>query len=258
MKKQFLILCLLALTVACGGAASSDSSGNTDNSANTSQTDNTLGTKLNLTYNFKIQVSDSGGVHEPYVFPQEYTTPLYVKSNGTVTLRAKDYPRMVLRICPTSSARSDCDIKVNTDDDIGSGIDLTLDLCGINNSHSQCGDGDTTNFAGLLASDGSLTINAVAVRVRVFYLNNDGPTGYSASDTATGFVSDLPRITASIRTNPDIISGGLKAFGQKVTDTDITLIAGGVIPSDMPDLGDASYIVTMEGIFDEAPLDLII
>lgn len=255
MFKKLSILCLCFALFSCGGGSGSSSSDSdtTPDDPNAS----VLGQRLTLSYKFTIQFSDEQGIQNPFEFPKTYATPVYVSTDGIVTLRARDFPKMVLRICPQGSPRNDCDVYVETDDqDIGSGVDLVLDLCGINNSHSQCGLNDGSRFTGTLSDDGSFNIRSIAVRVRLFNLN-DGPNGTTASSAATGIIADLPRIVTTIQTDPSVRFGGITGVGEKIEDTLVTLVAGGVIPAKMPELGGASYVVTLDGSFSQAPLDFL-
>ena len=252
-NRSIISMIVLACFISACGASGSNNSAE-DPTPNI--TPASLGTKVNLTYNFQIQLAEGKTIHDPYVFPKEYTVPLYVQDNGSVSLRARDFPKMVLRICPTGTPRTDCDVTITSDDqDLGTGLDMVMDLCGINNPHSGCGSADGTIFSGKLIDDGSLSISGIAVRVRIFHLN-EGPNGNTALATSSGFIADLPRITATVQTT-DIITSTLKAYGEKILGKDISLTAGGVIPANMPELGDSSYVVTMEGSFDQEPLPLL-
>lgn len=259
MIKKLCLIFTLAGFISCGSSGGDSSTTGTDNTpsnASENQNNSAIGTKLNLSYNFQIQIADENGINTPYSFPKNYTAPLYINSEGSVTIKAREFPKMVLRICPKGSVNS-CDIYINsTDTDLGNGLDLVLDLCGFSKSHAECGPNDGTTFSGSLTDNGSLSISGIAVRVRVFNLDG-GPNGNTASVTAGGFISDMPRITVSLKTNPDISINGLHAFGNEVSDRDVTLIGGGVIPANMPELGSASYVITLDGTFNQAPLDLL-
>lgn len=253
MKNIFVSLTLLLLA-ACGG--SSSNSGGSDTPNPSTNDNSSLGTLTHLAYDFSIQLERSGKKTTTFDFPSTYSVPLRIKSTGQVSLLTREFPRMVLRVCPVDSTRKDCDIKVDaSEDSIGTGADLVMDLCGIGRAHENCGDDDPTVVTGILSSSGSLTVSSMPVRLRVFFLSGS-TNGITATDRDPGIFGDMPRIVASIRTGV-ATSGPLTAQGMPVIDTEITLVAGGLLPNSLPELGGYGYVATMNGSFDNPPLDIL-
>lgn len=248
-KYLFLPICLLVLSCSSGGSDSSNQNNDDDVDANVSA----LGSQVVLSYEFEgALVGDDLNVTLP--FPDTYSMPLYIQDSGSVSLRAKDLPRMVLRICDSSTTRSDCDMEL---DDIDLDVDLVFDACGeqTDTDHSDCGDSDSTIYTGSLSSDGTLFINAIAMRIRVFAVTSS-LDGYSASDTDEGLLPDLERITVKITTG-SVSSGGLSDTGSPISNKQVTLVSAGIIPDDMTMVAGASYLGVVDGTFNIDPLSLI-
>jgi hypothetical protein len=254
MNKGLSVWVLALFAIACGGGGEDGTDLPPDSSSNVSA--NGLGETAFLTFHFTVQVSDSvsSAVPPRLTFPATYVAPFHVKPNGDVSLVAKEFPPMVLRICPTGLLDSFCATYVD-DDRVGDGLDLVMDLCKVGLPHSNCGE-DASIFKGRLTPDGSLFINGIDVRVRVFLLVGDGsgPTGKTARESDGGFIADMPRLTVKVHTDR-AASGKLSADGQKVEDKHVRLVSAGIIPENMPEIGLANYLGIIEGNFTVDPLD---
>lgn len=256
MTIRSLMLFLVLTTAACG---SSGSDSKVDLGAGPQVS--ALGSAAPFTFTFKTTTSYNGGIVD-LDFREIYSVPLYVKSDGEVSLLAREFPRMVVRICQPSSTDPSCDVLID-DSRVGDGVDLVMDLCGEGIDNADCGPKDGTMYEGSVNADGHLVVTALDVRIRVFLLGGTGPDGHEALVTAGGLLPDLPRLKVVVQTDPDIKTGALIATGSrvKVNSTDLkaeaTLVAGGVIPDNMQVLSGAYYTSTMTGTFDVNPLGLL-
>lgn len=250
--RKYLFLPFVLLLISCSSGDSNSSNQNDDEDVDPNVS-SALGTKVVLSYEFEgALVGDDLNVTLP--FPDTYSMTLYIQDTGTVSLRAKDLSRMVLRICDSSTTRSDCDMEL---DDIDLDVDLVFDACGeqADTGHNDCGDDDSTIYTGSLDSDGSLFINAIAMRIRIFAVTSS-LDGYSASDTDEGLLPNLERITVKITTG-SVSSGGLSDAGSPVSNKQVTLVSAGIVPDDMTLVSGASYLGVVDGTFDIDPLSLI-
>lgn len=257
-------LCLLILPwlIACGSGGGESGS---DEDIEPDPGVSALGNRLNLRFNFSVQsAQDIVCVTLPcpstttFNFPDEYEVPLYLKATGQLTLRAQDFPRMVLRLCDVETARDDCDYRMD-DNRLTLGADLVMDLCGADRDNAACGNegNDPTLFEGSINAEGRMVITGISVRLRIFLLGTSGPDGFTASDIATGILP-LPHLTVVTQTDPEINTGRLSGMGQRIDENGgVTLVAGGIIPTAMPELGGSHYLSTMTGTFDIDPLPLL-
>lgn len=255
MKKSTLVLSLFlsVLTAACGSSDSSSHHSSEPNFVESPTTINKadLGATTSFTYLFNLKIDAEGDAYDFNInYPQAYTVPMYVQENGKVSLIANEFPKMVYRACSSDTTRSDCDIKY---DDLGSDMDLVIDLCGFDNEDDECGSSDTTVFDGQLTEQGLLSINAVSLRVRIFPTNSSN-NGQTASATDAGFVH-LSRMMIKV-TNSSVESGSLLATGTRLVDSASTLVAAGIIPVDIPLVGGAHYAASLDGNFSIDPLTL--
>lgn len=252
IRKLAIFLLFFTITACAGSGLDEDDEFDEDPDPGLSA----LGSSVKLTYQFSNQLSTDDGDFPEFVYPTEYEATFYIKDDGEVSLRAKDFPRMVLRICPSDTTMTDCDILFDNDA-VSFGIDLVLDLCGDGLDHDDCGDSDPTIFKGTLTSEGRLVIPTIAVRSRIFLVGTSGPDGRTADDTDSGILPTLPRLITVVRTDPAIETGELEGIGERVNDRSVKLVAGGIIPDGMPELGGAHYLSTITGTFDVDPLSFL-
>ena len=248
-KRLIPILCLL-ISTGCGNADSFNRSDNGDDGADISVSE--AGTAVTFTYFFETQLdSDDDLLDFAFPYPHNYSVPLFVQKNGTVTLFARNFPPMVLRICEVAS--SDCDLMF---DDLGiDKIDVVLDSCGRELDDEECGEGDDTAYTGTLSNDGSLTINAISIRVRVFAVTGSSD-GFTADAADTGLIPGMERLVVKVTTGT-VTTGDLAASGSRVNASAVKLVAAGIISDDMPTLGGVHYISSLTGTFDIDPLGLL-
>lgn len=254
---RFILISLALCLAACGGSSDPATDPNPDEENDGSSSNvSALGSVAHLTYQFSTQTATDDGILQ-IDYPETYMTPIYIKPDGGVTLLAREFPRMVLRICPTDTADENCDVKVDLPS-VQQQLDLVFDLCGKDLTHSQCGDdgGDPTTFEGSLSPEGRLVITSIDVRIRVFLIVDGSPNGYSALDTDAGILP-LPRLEVVVQTDPEISTGILSGIGERVSGFNVKLVAGGIIPEEMPELGGAHYLTTMTGTFDVDVLGLL-
>ncbi|MDO8519593.1 MAG: hypothetical protein Q7T11_05460 [Deltaproteobacteria bacterium] len=214
-----------------------------------------MGSPALFTYTF-LSKSTYGEEVVDLIFPETYTVPFYIKPDGQVTVLAREFPKMVLRICPTSSADPLCDVPMDAKG-LGEGVDLVMDVCGEEQGHAECGPKDGSFYEGSLNEEGHLLVAALEVRIRVFLLDGDGPDGFEASVTASGLFPNLPRLKVVMQTDPEIRTGILSGIGSRVAEKAAVLVAGGIIPEGMEALSGEHYLAALDGTFDLKPLDLL-
>ncbi len=252
MKRLFLLTLFLSFLGACATQSTTTTSGGTEGTTDPSIT--ALGTQANLTFTFEIQIkSDSdSSIDFDIPFPSSYTVPLYVDSDGTVSMQAGDFPRMVYRVCKTDSTTSGC---MSNYSGATFDVDVVIDSCGTSVTDTNCGDADGTVYTGILGDDGSIYINALSMRMRLFAATSS-VNGYTATDGNSG-LAVLSRMSVNIST-ANVASGTLSASGSPIdADNKVTLVSAGLIPSDIAVIGDAHYLSSLAGTFDMDPLSLL-
>lgn len=250
MKKTISFLCVLLIT-ACGGSAIDSTTGASPSDNSDTETSD-LGTQVNLTFLFETQTdSEDDSLDFAIPYPETYTAPLYVQSNGVISMVANEFPQMVFRVCATGSSTSDCNTYF---DDLDIDVDLVIDSCGSAVEDDDCGAGDDTIYTGTLSDSGDVNISAVSIRIRLFAVAS-GSNGNTADDTDTGLVT-LSRLIARVTTS-SVQTGDLTETGSRVNNSAVKLVAGGLIPDDFPVLGGAHYVSSLTGTFDVDPLDLL-
>ncbi|MBI2339795.1 MAG: hypothetical protein HYU99_05460 [Deltaproteobacteria bacterium] len=235
--------------VSCGGIESSD---NTNNAESDEITPSEAGTPAILIYFFETQLDSDDDLFDfAFPYPDSYSVPLYVQGDGTVTLFARDFPAMILRICETDD--DDCDV---TYEGLGIGeVDLVLDSCGRDLEDDECGEVDDSAFTGTLSADGSLTIGGIYIRARIFAVSG-ASDGFTADPGDTGLLPDLERLVVRVTTG-SVATGDLAETGSSINDGAIKLVAAGLIPDSMPTIGGVHYISSLTGTFDIDPLGLL-
>lgn len=258
---QALFLIGLALFAACSAAELPEL---TEDDPNADAVVN--GTPVRLAFNIALALdATDDGFDFDFEFPDDYSLRMYINQDGTVAILANDFPRMVYRLCAQGSDKDGCHSYYDEDDyDIetgGNDFDLVIDSCGSAMADEDCGAPDDTAFTGTLLSDGTLVIENMEFRVRIFLVSEE-LDGYTAEDSDTGLLTsdDSIRLTISrITTGAVAINAGdhLAAEGAAVENSMVTLVGAGVIPSSVPDLGGSYFIGTINGIFSYDPLELL-
>lgn len=212
-----------------------------------------LGNLTRLTFQFEIRTDSStnDNLDLQILHPQSFVIPVYIQEDGLVSVKAGEFPKMVLRLCRVSSSTANCDVRT---DDVDFDVDLVLDSCGSDRTDIQCGSADPTVFSGLVQSDGFVLVNAIAIRVRLFVAGTSSD-GYTAGSIDPGLIV-LERIEVSVSTG-EVTMGSLMATGALLENSTIKLVAGGLIPASMPRLGGANYLAILQGTFDVDPLSLL-
>lgn len=253
---RFILASFLFLAAACGGSSSTDEPEVTPNITPTGTSSS--GTKVNFNYQFTVATeSNSMALDTSIVFPNSggFNVPLSVQSNGIVSMKAADFPRMVLRVCRTGSASANCSYFYTPDETVldAGDVDLVFDACSAA-TDAECGAKDASLFTGTLKADGTMNINSIAIRIRVFAVT-DSLDGFSANATQGGLLS-LPRMIVAITTDT-VTTGSLSATGSKVAGKKVGFVGAGVIPSSMPYIGGLAFLSTITGSFDVDPLGLL-
>jgi hypothetical protein len=246
-----LFTCLLILN--CGGASTDSSNENNEESSSnssSSSSSNNSDHELEFSFGLSLTISDDDQSLE-VDFPSQYDLDLYLSEEGELTVYAKDFPTMVYRICMNSSDLSGCH---SYSDELGIDADIVIDSCGRLVSDEDCGNQDNTSFSGTIDSDGSMSINSISIRTRLFAINSDS-SGYTADESDTGLI-ELNRMVISINTD-DTSSGSLVANGNPIDDSEVTLVAAGTLSSAAPALAGADFVTEISGSFDENPLDIL-
>lgn len=257
-KITYLLLAGLLVLAQCGGGAENggiDDDLNPDLSA--------LGTRVNLTYSFINRIDSPDNAFDSQIdYPTSFSVPLYVLPNGLVSLRAADFPKMRLRVCFPGSNAPLCDVRATQNIDLGvdgaeDAFDLVLDACGQGRADKDCGEKDPTIFLGALQSNGSLTVNGIILRARIFLIKaaSDGERA-AATDRGLMVLSRIPvRVTTEAVTAAG--AGSLSGTGIRLANRQISLVAAGVIPASMPELGNSQYQGSLSGEFDIDPLMIL-
>lgn len=249
MIRRFLYLLFLIIAAGCGSSSTSPQP--VDPGPEVSA----LGSVAHFTYQFQTTTTTDSGTFD-LNFPETYSVPLYIKPDGEVTVLAREFPRMVYRLCPLGSTDTTCNINLDLPA-LGNGVDLVMDLCGEGVANADCGPKDGSLYDGSVNSEGRLVIPALDVRIRIFLLGGTGPDGYTADVTDSGILSNLPRLQVVVQTDPEIKTGILSDIGTRILNKEAKLVAGGIIPAGMAQLSGAHYISAMTGTFDIDPLLLL-
>lgn len=252
MRQLLLTLFILSLISSCSSSPSPVSFDD-ENSNDVS----TYGTQVQLAYTFttNLDSDNNGTIDFTALYPDTYTLPVYIKSDGVVHALASDFPEMVYRVCVPSSSFANCDTTYEGLTDLGvEGIDMVIDSCGASKSDTECGGSDDTVYTGTLSSTGDLLLNSVSIRSRAFIVKASGE-GYTGSQTDQG-MQKLKHLTVRI-TSGHIATGSLSADGTAVTNSLVTLVTGGIVGSDVPALAGAYFSATMKGSFNTNPLDIL-
>lgn len=249
MKQIFILIFLTFLS--CGSEMSNPFDDDSDEGTNPDVSE--LGTPVVLTFLFETQIDseEDDTLDFAIPFPDTYDVPLYVGSDGFISLLANEFPRMILRVCKTNSTSDNCTTEF---DDIDFDIDIVLDSCGADVDDDECGSSDDTIYTGTLNSEGGISMNAIVIRIRLFAVTDEGD-GTTADDTDTGLLV-FSRLTARVTTGV-VESGSLTESGSRINNRGVKLVGAGNIPNDIPTLGGAHYVSSLTGTFDIDPLALL-
>lgn len=256
-KETFFIFLIFSFVgwfcLSCGSSSTSEGGDVQEPDEEENSVPSNLGNLTQLTFQFETQTDSSTNdeLDLQIIYPRSFTIPLYIKEDGLVSIRASEFPKMVLRLCRVSSSSASCDVPT---DDVDFDVDLVLDACGSGRADTQCGTADPTVFFGLVKSDGFMLVNAVAIRVRLFAVSTSSD-GYTAGSTDQGLLV-LERVVVSVSTG-SVTTGGLTAMGTLLENNTVKLVAGGLVPASMPKLGGANYLAILQGTFDVNPLSFL-
>lgn len=247
--KVLMVLMFLAALMACGGGGSGG-----DSSADTSvtPTSSALGTQVNFDFSFSLKLNslEDNDLDMDITLLDDFILPMYVQSNGIVTVAAKEFDRIVFRVCAPNTNEDFCDRKVKG---LTDNVDLVIDLCGVSVDDADC-DTDSTVFKGSVSPTGAIIVNSVAIRVRAFFVRDD-LDGFQADDEDKG-IATLPRLVLKLTTG-SVTTGTLSGVGSSISGSNATLVAGGILPEKMEELSNAHYLATLVGSFDISPLSLL-
>ena len=246
LKKTLFIL--LPFLMACGSSTTSTSSSNDPNPSETEVPDGDLTT---LTYALETRTASSTFDHE-VSFPGTYEMPLYIDTDGTVSLQAKDLEPMILRVCKEGARIDDCDVEIT--DLAVTCADLIFDLCASEDAADCSEENNTTIYKGKVYSTGVLKMNNLDIRIRAFVVSGNSSKGAGIDPEDESSFTYL--LEADVTTGK-ASSGDLIGLGTKISNKAVTLVAAGEIPAEVPEMGGASYFATFDGDFDVAPLDLL-
>lgn len=241
---KYLFLILLSFSFAACGSSSSSSGNNSPQGSTASVNTSQLGTRYDFQFTFEANLA--GGTILA-ANNQDYTLPIYIKENGIVSVVAAQFPPVALRVCGSSSTRRDCDVRMTQADVLGNNAaDLVFDACGTNGedrADEDCGsDSDSSVYRGFYdAGTGKLYINALNIRVRLFFADSNGLTVYEERVEDSGFLpmdSILARLTTDDELGNPVEENGFMA-----------LVARDTIPTGFPEVGGEDYEVVLEGAF---------
>lgn len=253
---QFVLIIFMgsfiALTMACGGATSNDTDSNTS-STNSTESANNFTTNLKLSFNLTLTIDALDDDLDLIItLVDAYSMDMNLAQDGTITIQAKDLPKMVYRVCALDSTESDCD--TTSDATGGFDVDLVIDSCGRLVDDRDCGSSDDTIFSGELDNDGNMSIDDISLRIRTFAITSDS-NGFTADDTDEGLLV-FKRLIIDL-TTATVSSGDLIQTGSLVSSNEVTLVSAGSISSTVPELGGADFLAVLEGEFNKNPFNLM-
>ncbi len=246
----FFSMSFLFLSACAGSASTNETAETPSSSANLDD----LGTAFSMDFVFAISIDSLDDAYDVATdFADTYAITLYIKADGTASLVASEFPTIIYRICELTTTRTDCDAYTDaTDQD----VDLVIDACSYADD-SLCGDTDETVISGTLSSSGRFSMNDVPMRSRIFAVTSS-TTGRSIDETDSGLI-DVDPLTTDLTTGTVTINGGdgLSATGSPLSNREITIVGGGIIPASYPVLANSYFIGTIVGTFDQDPLTVL-
>ena len=181
---------------------------------------------------------------------ETYSLPLQISDENEIAIQAKDFPKIIYRICDVGSSSAICD---SYTDALGFDIDLVIDSCGKLKSHSECGQQDNSTYIGELKSNGEILIENISMRTRIIKVSATSD-GYTASDADVGLFS-LEKITVTLSTDSKELNG-ITFDGALYQNNKAKLIVSGQIPSSTPFLGGGEFVGEIDGQFSSDLLNL--
>lgn len=234
MKKRrqilFQLFVLTGFLASCGGSNSPSPVAAVTSVSGASGSNTTLTFALSLTLN-----SDNDNHDVVLNIPGPHSLPvLHDAANGSITLAARDFPRLVYRVCHLASTQN-CQ---GYTDMLGFDVDIVIDACGRFLDNALCGENDFTEYVGVWDEVGNILVEDVAMRTRLFIVSDD-EDGYTTSDQADGLV-DFNRTVVTLTTGIGQI-GEMAAEGSPVdADGNVTLIATGSVTNNPITVGNAT------------------
>lgn len=247
------LVILLSLPAACSQTTTSEEDNASSPTGNSSTSEDDFDANINLTFNIDIllEAEDDATTLE-ISLNDDYTLPLHLDSNGDLTVRAKDMPTMIYRVCATGTTQTGCD----TYSDLTSGLnaDLVIDSCGRLVDNADCGTSDDTTFSGSISDDGSMIINDLSIRIRAFLVTSTS-SGSAADDGDAGLLT-FHRMVMDLTTTT-VSTNDFTQTGSSITNKTVTLVATATVATTSTDFESADFIATLTGTFDVDPLGMI-
>lgn len=253
-----LIGLLFFSILSCGGSQTASDNKDSTASENTSETaDDTTDdfqTNLSLAYTLSLEFDSADEDYDNLSVNIADSASMNMKlsTDGTITVRAKDFPNMIQRICTPDTELTNCDYE---SDALGVDFDIVVDSCGRLVSDSKCGDADSTTYTGYMSNAGDMALDNISIRTRIFFITSSSD-GFSADITDTGAM-EMKRMIVNLTTD-SVSVGDLVATGSPIVDSQVTLVASGTISETTAKLGGANFIATVQGKFDQDPIDNIL
>jgi len=256
VRPHWILLFFITSSLFLGACASSTSGEENDDAETPASSANLddLGTAFSMDFVFAIAIDSLDDAYDVATdFADTYEITLYIQADGTASLVANEFPTIIYRICELTTTRTDCDAYTDaTDQD----VDLVIDACSYADD-ALCGDTDETVISGTLASSGRFFMSDVPMRSRIFAVTSS-TTGRSIDETDSGLI-DVDPLTTDLTTGTVTINGGdgLSATGSPLSNREITIVGGGIIPASYPVLANSYFMGTIVGTFDQDPLTIL-
>lgn len=254
--KYIFILCISLSIISCSDN-NENSNNNPDTNTSPEPADPNLSTET-LLFNFGLLVQaespDDDGLSITIPFLEQKTLPISLKPNGSISIKARDFPRYVLRLCKLGSQIDNC---TQESSQVPTDLDLVLDLCGFEEPDENCGrdGGDNTLSLGKINDDGSVSLLQVPFRLRLFAVT-DQLDGFTAEDTDLG-LSESDRIPVNLVTGTSSTSL-LAGSGSRLNENILHLVGTGYSNSgDGNPLQDAHLLFSLIGQLNKNPFDFM-
>lgn len=248
--RRLLVIIILALGLSACGGSGLDTVGTGGATSATDVPSFEANTELSFTLTIAIDSADDD-LDFAIDLENPYTMPLKIEGDGTVNVRAQDIERMVYRVCALNSQTPDCDTHTEL---ITGDFDIVIDSCGRFVGDENCGGDDDTIYSGLFSADGSLSIDDLSIRMRIF-LVTDEQDGTTADDTDEGLAA-MNRLIIDLTTSK-ASAGSLSAEGSEWDGQKIVLVSAGTISSTVETLGGSDFATLLTGTFSPDPFTLL-